>query len=125
MRLTFAPLIFKLYLSSVEAYEAPLAAYVNETPNFLLLPQRAQAEKVKSDMTLAEIISLLGRPQRYIDETNVCAFQWDLAFNKNLTVTFVETKGEVLKSWAKRMKSQNVTLALDNTVCTLAEVSKA
>lgn len=70
-------------------------AYIEPDPNRLFLPAEKQAGQMKPGMTLRQVISLLGKPQRREGSGTVC-FVWKLLFGKEVYGMFLpqEEAGE-------------------------------
>lgn len=63
-------------------------------PDLLFLPAEKQTEQLEIGMTLREVISLLGKPQRQ-EGSGLLIFQWNLLFGRELYVTFLpQDEGE-------------------------------
>ena len=70
-------------------------AYIEPDPHRLFLPAEKQAGQMKPGMTLRQVISLLGKPQRREGSGTVC-FVWKLLFGKEVYGMFLpqEEAGE-------------------------------
>ena len=75
--------------------EAADSSYIEPDPNRLFLPAEKQAGQLKPGMTLRQVISLLGKPQRREGSGTVC-FVWKLLFGKEVYGMFLpqEEAGE-------------------------------
>lgn len=77
------------YHASRRAEEADSwEAYIEPDPNLLFLPGEKQAGQLKPGMTLRQVISLLGKPQRR-EGSGTIRFVWTLLFGKEVYGMFL------------------------------------
>lgn len=96
---TYAMRCRRYQTALAEEYRASRQAEVGsreicEEPDLLFLPAEKQTEQLEIGMTLREVISLLGKPQRQ-EGSGLLIFQWNLLFGRELYVTFLpQDEGE-------------------------------
>ena len=91
--------------------EEPLGAYIVEKPNVILLATKKQAQKITEEMTLRDVIALIGKPQRLnsLNGNNI-VLQWDLKFNSKVNIEFKENSDKNIYRWCDRLNVASIQI---------------